>query len=512
MFRIGSSMIPVVLIAFSLIATSCEDLTLDEEGEVVDFGDPALEEDLRQVAATGYAQFSRFYGNNQRLGHILGDDIVTGSTEPGSNKQEFLQYDQFNPTSTNGVGNGTWNGLWDVIINVNQSLLREEEYVVLSDTSEVFTKEVFESGFAELRFIRALAMFELTRGWGRIPIIDSQEKLETSPNVANTIEEVYDFIIADLIAARDGLSETGATAYRPSKYTAQALLANVYLHQAGFPLKKEGAYASAAIEAKTVIDAGVYELETYDRLFATVEGENAGTYPVKVSDGNKEAIIAFPLGRVNQWSGSDNLLGHQTVQWGDKIPEVAFFESFPEGTGERYNATYLVEIEGNDGEIVNFKDFKNEAVAGGNLEGILSLGGDAPSNRPIFQKWGNEGFGDPTGTGYDVFHTRYAELLLIYAEAEIRSGGSVSNAATELNKVRERAGLDPIASPSADDVVQERAWEMAGEWTRWHDLIRLELIQEANANRSNREAPIIGVIDELDPWMPYPATEGIVAP
>ena len=83
---------------------------------------------------------------------------------------------------------------------------------------------------------------------------------------------------------------------------------------------------------------------------------------------------------------------------------------------------------------------------------------------------------------------RYAHVLLIYAEAQARANGSAdSDAYDAVNAIRQRAGLAPLSGLSNTDfinsVVQERAWEFAGEYTRWFDLVRLEMVESANANK-----------------------------
>jgi hypothetical protein len=62
--------------------------------------------------------------------------------------------------------------------------------------------------------------------------------------------------------------------------------------------------------------------------------------------------------------------------------------------------------------------------------------------------------------------------LLIHAEAAIKGGGPASRGAESLNKIRRRAGLDEIASPTFDDVFKERRIELAFEFEFWYDIVR----------------------------------------
>jgi hypothetical protein len=74
--------------------------------------------------------------------------------------------------------------------------------------------------------------------------------------------------------------------------------------------------------------------------------------------------------------------------------------------------------------------------------------------------------------------TRYAEILLMYAEAVTRGGAaSAGTADNAVNLVRARAGLTPLAGVTSQQVIDEKYAELAMEWgTRYYDMIRLENI------------------------------------
>ncbi|HYG20653.1 MAG TPA: RagB/SusD family nutrient uptake outer membrane protein [Ohtaekwangia sp.] len=66
---------------------------------------------------------------------------------------------------------------------------------------------------------------------------------------------------------------------------------------------------------------------------------------------------------------------------------------------------------------------------------------------------------------------RYAEILLIDAEAKVRLG-QIGEAATSLNEARSRAGLDDIEALTLEDIWNERRMELAMEGDRFFDLVR----------------------------------------
>ncbi len=75
--------------------------------------------------------------------------------------------------------------------------------------------------------------------------------------------------------------------------------------------------------------------------------------------------------------------------------------------------------------------------------------------------------------GSDVWfiHMRYAEVLLIYAEAEMELG-EADKGLPYINDVRDRAGLKGLATYTLDDIEQERRVEFPLENQRWWDLKR----------------------------------------
>jgi hypothetical protein len=88
-------------------------------------------------------------------------------------------------------------------------------------------------------------------------------------------------------------------------------------------------------------------------------------------------------------------------------------------------------------------------------------------------------------------------VLLNYAEASAMAANAPTGESyAAINQVRRRAGLPDLTPglPLAafrDSVVQERAYEFAGEFgIRWFDIVRLQLLPQILAKRSNLENPV----------------------
>src|SRR5690606_32150208 len=68
------------------------------------------------------------------------------------------------------------------------------------------------------------------------------------------------------------------------------------------------------------------------------------------------------------------------------------------------------------------------------------------------------------------------------------------------------------AAEFAAEVVQERAWEFACERTRWFDLVRLELVEWANARKDPSDLQPIRAITKESYWLPMPYNDTSINP
>ena len=108
--------------------------------------------------------------------------------------------------------------------------------------------------------------------------------------------------------------------------------------------------------------------------------------------------------------------------------------------------------------------------------GFDTWGGNNTRTGVSFKKFLNEGVNVAPGwnqTVSDWADFRYAEILLIYAEAIVESGtGAADKGAIALNQVRRRAGHTKDIPLTIDNVIRERRVELAFENKRFWDLIR----------------------------------------
>ena len=110
---------------------------------------------------------------------------------------------------------------------------------------------------------------------------------------------------------------------------------------------------------------------------------------------------------------------------------------------------------------------------------------------------------------------RYAEVLLIYAEAKAASGALDASALDALNQVKRRAaGLDPstpnatvdVTTATVQDIIDEKGWELAGEHKRWFDLVRTETLESAILKRDpDEQVPLVRQPGKAQYISPIPA-------
>ena len=316
---------------------------------------------------------------------------------------------------------------------------------------------------AEAHFLRALAYFELVRGWGAVPI-KTKESIDLSELEAPREPEskVYDLIIQDCLTAESGLGEVGSETGRASKWAAKMLLAHVYLTIEN--------WQGAAEKSLDVIDNGPFSLITVEepddfyKMFA-VDTHSEDIMSIHHSE-TKGSTIPTYLHRARAYPYHYGTSGY--FAW---LPDMNSFigDSWDEND-LRKSFNMYTEYQNEDGEWVSL-----------------------PSTVPVlFKKFTSNQDGISL---YSVPIYRYTEAFLFYAEASCMAEGSPSSSALEkLNMIKRRAyGLDPtVASdidyPSGmsktdfrDAVLQERAYEFLIERRRWYDLKRTGKVKEAFA-------------------------------
>ncbi len=436
------SIFSILVVSLILSLTACKDyLDFEPEGQLPAKGFFEKPEDAIKGVNSIYAHLRAW--EMVSFAYIIMQEIPSDNAIKGSETGDasFINdYDQFTYTPNQFVLNDYWRGRYRGINLANQCI---------TNIPKIQMDEAMKARLlGEAKFLRALIYFDLVRAFGDIPMPLS---VPVGPEiyVRTPKTEVYKQIEKDLLDAAAVLPTTygAADKGRATSGSAKGLLAKVYLYLQD--------YNKANEMATDVINSGVYSLEPDFYKVFRVETENG-----------PESVFEIQCNEVEgQWDLS--FCQHSEVQsvrgqwgWGFNIPTDNLIAAF-DNAGDEIRKRVTVLFRGDttpDGDVI-------QGVAA--LEGVE--GTPRYNGKAYYPSW-RQVFG-PYGAGQNVRVLRYAEILLIAAEARVRLG-DVSGAAQALNLVRQRVGLAPINNPTLDDILRERRLELAMEGDRFFDLVR----------------------------------------
>lgn len=349
-----------------------------------------------------------------------------------------------------------WNGLYNVIAQANLVL---DKVPGITPMDEGAKNRIL----GQAAFLRAWAYFYAVQYWGDVPLI-LKPQTATSEDFLPTrtaASAVYDQIVLDLKAAESsGLPWTDATG-RVSAAAVKALLSKVYITMAGFPLNLGAQYYQlAADKAKEIINnPGTINLfPDYLSIHTpskknTVEHIFQIQFVAGIAANNDMQILYLP---------NFKPITAYTANFGTTVPIPQFYNSYEAGdkrTKDREGYFYTTYFQGGTGASYDlgapyiFKHF--DVVANG------SPGVPGTANSSLNQP-----------------QIRFADILLIYAEAQNEVSGPDQSALDALKRIRDRAELTTPALGSftkdsfREAVWRERWYELAYENILWFDMIR----------------------------------------
>jgi len=359
----------------------------------------------------------------------------------------------------------------------------------INDTDVLMSTATIDRIKGEAYFLRAFYYFQLVRFYGGVPIITEEANLNEFRNIRATVGETYEQIISDFKKAEE-LLPVAQQSGRATKFAAKSYLAKAYLQMAGNPLNDPSAAAQASLYANDVIHNGPYDLEpVYGDVFE-LENEHGVEYIFDaeyIGTDNEGGEVATWDGVPGPWANTLSYLINRAM------PELA--DSYQTGDVRK------------DRNVADYRITGPE----GNTE---------PNNDGVWYAWKWRHNPDPNERTYNrewqsPFNfplIRFADVLLIYAEAQCRADGSPNaDAYAAINRVRARAGLADIGAMSGADflnaVLEERKLELCYEGHRWHDLNRYgKLVEVIKASATGNQVAADNIQDH-HVLFPIPAKE-----
>ena len=463
----------LLALILGLSVTACSDL---EENAISQLNPDERSLDLETVETTingAYGNLSAraFMSRGLGLTLLLRSDMVDIGN-PGT-AAERIEHDNFTVSANNPLilnpsnpDRSFWPRLYQMVRGANETL-RELEFIEGEDAA------VLDEIAGRARFIRGFAYYHLVRLFGDVPYLDEQTTTADASVAPRTpAETVYESIIADFESAKSLLPTVRDNRALPSKASASAFLASVYLTR--------GQYQMAYDEATDVIsNAGTYDL--------ALEPDYRNIFHAVNTDFSKEPLFVIDFVATNVGDESRDYLAaftgffgqatyYATGGWSVMVPAQAVYDTWNAGDYRR-EVNFDAEAVDNSGNVLSYTNFSS-------LDG-------RNANRPHISKYtamaGDTPIANTSGRDSDSNYQmmRYGEVLLIAAEAAIELGRT-AEADTWINMIRERArngdgsgtpSTEPanISGATIDDVMEERRLELAFEHKRWYDIVRRQL-------------------------------------
>ena len=366
------------------------------------------------------------------------------------------------------------------IVNDNETITE----VTKAFNAGQVTQNGYNAAVGKAKFLRGLAYLYLVQLWGEVPVITEAGGSNTERQPINT---VYAQIISDLTDAESLLQNYNGDPVTPSKQAAQGLLARAYLAWGDNPLTQQEVEAIAAGQAdpqfsKTdsrlekaveyadkVINSGLLKLDPdFSKLFgreyeSNKRGTNEHLFTIRHdgdkndAQGNHQTHCSWTFPFLNGENGRGFSENHTEVS-DDDLYEDWYLE---QPNDKRLAKTYFTELKNpTDGLTYHYHSPIYTPVNG----------------KGVDQSYDNAENLEITFNSVDRIELRYAEVLLIKAEALVQLGRN-AEAAAPFNQLRQRAGIARVSAPTFDQIKREWDYEFTYEQKslfnnlRWKDLI-----------------------------------------
>ncbi|WP_165043240.1 RagB/SusD family nutrient uptake outer membrane protein [Dysgonomonas sp. ZJ709] len=494
----------IYTLAAILLLSGCNDFLDTDNLTKKDTGNfPVNVTDAEQMLTGIYATLNKAISNPSHthfyMAELASDDRFGGG---GENDKDMQGLDHFMNTKSSRFGT-FWAARYKGIFRANTAI------ETLDNIKGWESEDQKNQLYGEVYFLRALFYFEMAQMFGEVPLVLKTE-VQNLPKAP--ADQIYAQIASDLkqaITLMPSKPYTSVTSGHATKWSAEALMARVYLFYTGYyqkgelPLAEGGSVDKAQAAAwldDCIANSGHSLASDFRNLWPYSNEYTAKDYPYAKKnglkwegDGNKETVFAVKFSNKASWdtdnSGVDNTgYSNQYIQHFGLRSNNGEEDTYPFGPG--WGAGPVNSNLWKEWQIAEPNDIRRVAS-------ILNVNNNSEVKSFI---WGADKQMEETGYwqkkyttirahkedgslvgsytmlmfGYpeenasishsqDLVLIRFADVLLMHSE--------LKGDATSLNKVRTRVGL-PSVSYSLDAIKRERRWELSFEGLRYFDLMR----------------------------------------
>lgn len=375
------------------------------------------------------------------------DLLYLGAETSAQNDQ--LELRKYLVSANNGTVSSIYARLYAMIKDANSLLSRTKEGEYLRYR-------------AEASFLRAYAYSELARSFGPVALVTKPIENEEAVSLPRApLTDIYAQIIADLEYAAANLDKFyfGADAGRVGNVAAKALLGQVYMTMAGYPLNDASAYAKAESTLGSIIPDVDSRFQTdYSKLFILTNENKNDIFSIQFASGGFNIGSSLPAYITSSGSTGtpypDWVFNSYTNQGQDLRVDSMLVREMKANEDLRFNSSidtgYYSSLNHTSATWVS-RNIITKFLEKDNTNARIKAWNDFPRNFPIL---------------------RPADVYLYYAEALVRNN-KAGLAKSFVDKIRTRAGqLALPADPTLEDIKKERKFEFIGEGRRYFDLVR----------------------------------------
>lgn len=499
----------LIWVSVVVLFSSCEDALTERPRSYYEKSEFFTSEANAEMGIMGiYNVLPSLYGDNEMAFASSDDTYYVSGTNADNARRDISHY---RLSTTNKYVESVWNDTYKGLERANYMIDGIEAMKGFSGNAKL------QSLVAEAKFLRAFFSFNLVKYWGDVPYkVSYTDNYDDVFQPRTSREKIYNQIMQDLEYAKTHLEWAGpaGTPERATQGAARALLMRVLLFRAGYSLQMDGNmtrpedavrtefYKQVVAEWEAFVNEGYHDFYegSYEDLFKTFSAGILNT---------RESIFEVAFYTLDGKTGAKGYWGTYN---GPAVDAPAIENTETDKFMGRANAMFRVIPEWRD--FFEEKDSRRDVMICTykyvwDKEKHAHVKSSQERNRKNWYpgKWRREwmplGYKDPNVTNVNYCSIRYADVVLMAAEA-YNEIGNMEEAWRLLNRVRKRAGATEVNTSNysafykapkvynlsfIDDgneqgrfrtaLYWERGFELAFELHRRFDLIRWGILEDA---------------------------------